>query len=349
MLHEDLEVFYRPFKMISPGQLYFQDIKAKKLTHISKHPHGLLLEKLLKGLSDNVAPEIPLETTHSEFLDIYSNIASNGFSVEHPVQIAIDEQGVGVILDGLHRTICALHLGLDVIPVQIVYRALNWQLFKHAVYLQNGRAHMYQYIEHFDFEGWSRWRVDNEKRAQVVAQELDRLLGSKRGQARGLELACNSGAVSCSLSRRGYSMLGLDVEQTCVDTASYLAGMRFFGGFDEDKGVSNAHFETCGYVVDLTKYGSFDFILCFSLLNHHQVDGRDEEGKEIFRRLVQGSPLVFLDCPTKGDPVGGNTDFVRPERVIEWCRASGAMGEGRVVALHEEHSPLMRTIIIWER
>lgn len=352
MKYEHLEKFYNPFKCLNPNILFFQDVKKRSVEHIGEHPHNKLLRDLLTNRDTLSVDEIPLETTHQEFLDVYASLREKGFLHNNPILIAIDSQGLPIILDGLHRTVCAIALGIQEVPIQIVYRDLNWQLVKHDLYAQNQGLHMYQKVEHFDLDGWTGWRIDSNKRAELVVNFLQKKIPvtpTNIGNYRGLELACNSGIVTCGIARSGYRMLGLDVDIYCVNTGSSLSKMRQVGAINEVSGENLATFEQCGYVVDLSNYEGFDFIVCFSLLNHHQVDGRDEEGKEIFRRLVEKAPIVFLDCPTEGDPVGGNTDFVRPSTVIKWCESTGVKGKGSVLALYNEHPPLMRSLIVWER
>ena len=259
------------------------------------------------------------------------------------VQVAIDRNGHVIVTNGAHRTACAIALGLDAIPAHIVYRDAGWLNLKKALLDLNKSPRLYQWIDHPDFQLWGGRRRDTQLRADII----DRWLAQHAHAAmRGVDVGCNAGVLSCALARAGREMIGLDTNPHAVAAGNALAGMADVGAvFD---GASRAHFAKCApipIVAGAHREGA-DFIVCLSLLNHHQADHRSEEGQRIFASFVDAAPIVFLDCPAPGDTVGGDTAFVEPEAVFEWCRASGADGAGTVVA-ERDKGGLMRTMLVW--
>lgn len=264
-----------------------------------------------------------------------------GFDPSKPISVAINHRGQCVITDGSHRASAALALGLATIPATIVYRSEEWLTLKNALYSQNKGCSCYQRPDHPDLDSWGVWRRDTENRAKVIQWYI-----CSRHMPTGLDLACNSGLLTCALARKGHLMTGLDTDPACIATARALAPMHTIGAMYDDE--CRACFSRCDSVVDLGA-ATFDFIVCLSLLNHHQVDGRDEEGHEIFRRLVRASPTIILDAPAPGDAVGGSSKYIDPKEVIAWCQGSQAPGQGKVIQERGQEDQLMRTLIAWER
>lgn len=262
-----------------------------------------------------------------------------GYNKMYPIKVAINHVGQCVITDGLHRASASLALGKVTIPAEIVYRSEPWQSLKFRLYAQNKGLRCYQKPDHPDLESWPVWRRDSQNRADTIAEYLR---ANHPGASCGLDLACNSGLVTLGLARHGYTMTGLDTDEQAIRTAQALAPMHTIG-----QGKGKATFATCKPVWEPGRK-RYDFVVCLSLLNHHQVDGRSEQGQEIFRSLVKASPVVILDAPSPGDAVGGSSEYVDPAKVIEWCIASGATGSGKVLSPRSSDG-LMRTLIVWER
>ena len=341
---KEAEIYFGNHIEVPPHWLWWQE-GGLGVRALALHTRSSVIEGLIAGKD----PEEYTPSGHDRDLEgvkeLLRSIQTKGFDPKQRIKVAINPHGQIIITDGLHRSCTALALGLPKVPVEVVYRASEWWRLKEALFAQNGGLSLYQWVEHPDLSLWRGWRRDSEFRAAVLGDYLAKHLPNA---IYGMDVACNSGVLTCGLARRGYSMVGIDLDAKCVATGNALAWMKVIGAWcDEDK-APRASFHKCGNIPDVTEHQKrTDFIVCLSLLNHHQVDGRDEQGHEIFRRLVAKAPTVFLDCPAPEDPVGGNSSFVKPEAVFDWCRKSGAAGEGSVVA--ERGSGLMRTLLAWKR
>lgn len=250
------------------------------------------------------------------------------------IKTAIDARGRIVIADGIHRAAAALALGRE-LDAEVVYRDQTWIAFRYAVWRFHGNTtRLYQPVDHPDIP-WPCWRRDTQRRAELVHAHVPE-------GATGIDLACNAGGLTCALARHGHPMTGLDIDAHGVRAATLRARMARIG----TEGGATARFEVCD---DIPTLAPADFAVCFSLLNHHVVDGRDAIGQEIFRRLVACAPVVFLDAPAPRDEVGGDTHFSDPEVFLRWCRDTGAPGGGVVLARHRADPLLQRDLLQWRR
>jgi len=344
-------IFYENHINIQISDIYFIDIVNETVSKVQNHT-------LVKYLDDIVSADIslpqpfddPHETTGDEFLCLFKSIKAQGFDSTQPIKIAIDQNGRPIICDGIHRTLVCLKLGFSSIPCVVVYRALEWWLFKYAIYTQHSNTtNLYQKVNHFDLSLWKSWRIDCDVRAELIYKDLMKFHSTSTNLL-GVELACNMGNVSCGLARKGISMRGLDVDPLCIKSAKLLAQMDSIGALFkiDDKIETLATFEVCGYVIDPSVLPMCDFIVCLSLLNHHQTDGRSEEGLEIFKNLALKTNRIYLDCPIETDAVGGGSEFTQPQKVFDWCKSANIGGQGRIVAEIESNAPLMRPLLVWE-
>ena len=336
MMREELCQFFGAHIDAPPGRLWWQS--ADGLHPLSEAVHVRTAKEIRIG---KAAPEYSamhdvtwndgsIEGRPEKFAALVESMAQDGWKGPR-VKIAINDRGQLVITDGLHRSATAFVLGLTV-PCEIVYRHEKWIALKYSLFELNGGVKLYQPIAHPDL-AWPSWRRDTALRANIIASWLR---ANEPGAHYGVDLACNSGSLTCALGRAGYSMKGLDTSESAVRAASILASM-------EGIGSENATFARCDEMPSIPK--SY-FAVCLSLLNHHQVDGRSAEGQEIFRRLVGSAPVVFLDAPVSGDPVGGDSPFVDPDNVLAWCKESGAPGQGQVI---DTAGALMRPLLVWSQ
>jgi hypothetical protein len=346
------KTFYQNLANVKPNDLYYIDIDNKGASKISNHPLATYLDDIVQA-DDSSLPQPfddPNDTTGLEFLQLYKNIKTNGYNANYPIQVAIDPIGRPIICEGIHRTLICRKLEIDLIPCFVVYRSIEWWLFKHALYNQHSKTtNLYQKINHFDLNSWSAWRVDCSIRADLIYKDLLTFHKDPTNLV-GVELACNTGNISCALARNGITMHGFDVDSNCIESASQLAPMDSIGArfISNNETMIRASFGLCGYIVDPKTIPNCDFVICLSLLNHHQTDGRSEEGLTIFRNLATKTNRIYLDCPVDSDAVGGGTEFTQYQKVFDWCASAGIGGRGRVVALIESNKPLMRPLLVWE-
>jgi len=263
-----------------------------------------------------------------------------GWRPKSHLSIAINHHAECVITDGLHRAIAAKAAGLVVLPARIVYRSEEWIAFKYAMLRANeGKLPIYQPVDHPDFTalGWTVHRTDTARRVEVIVDDLKKNYPNAYS---GWDFACNTGVLTLGLANAGYKMLGVDINEDAIHAATSMANMKRFGP------AEGVFFGSCTPKFQITT--AHDFAVILSFLNHHMADPtRHEYGHDVFRSGVKSAPVVYLDAPTAGDPIGGSSKYIDPNEVFEWCRESGAPGEGRIVAKHGDD--LSRTILAWER
>ena len=346
-------IYYRNLTTINPNDIYFTDMGKGKVSKISGHVLAPYLDTLVQS-EDPSLPQphkSPYETTSLEFLNLFKNIKTQGYNPKYPVQVAIDPLGRAIVCDGIHRTLVCRKLGITSMPCLILYRSIEWWLFRSALYNQHSNTtKLYQKVNHFDFNLWTSWRVDCDIRAELIYNDVIKFHAEPKSLV-GAEIACNTGTISCALARKGVTMRGFDTDPKCINSASRLAQMDAIGArFESNEGTSIlASFELCGQVIDPNKLPDCDFIICLSLLNHFQIDERrTEAGLNIFRNLAMKTNRIYLDCPVDRDAVGGGTEFTQPQKVFEWCASAGIGGHGRIVAEIESNKPLMRPLLVWE-
>jgi SAM-dependent methyltransferase len=267
------------------------------------------------------------------FAELVQAMDSEGWKDGERIKVAINDRGQIVITDGLHRAAAAYAVCLLPIPAEIVYRHEQWWALKYALMDLNDGVRLYQPIDHPDFASWPTWRSDTKARAKAIFVSLP-----KSRPLYGVDLGCNAGALTLALAREQIAMYGYDTDPRAVRVAQMIANMEHIGA-DE----AYVSFYQSAEIPALLEV---DFVVCLSLLNHYQAEPqRMAIGHAIFRACVKTAPLVFLDAPASGDPVGGNTEFVDPEAVFAWCAAAGVSGQGHVVARED----LQRPLLVWER
>lgn len=262
------------------------------------------------------------------------SIARNGWSDDSRVLVAIDPRGRCVLTDGFHRASAALAEGLPTIPACVVYRSSEWGALRYALLgVGGGVPTLYQPVEHPDFAAWPCWRTDTAERVRVIGGYL-----RASGPRAVVDLACHTGALARGLARAGCSVTGLDTDATTVKAARMLKTM-------DGEAATGVDFDQCTPLPDIP---CADAVVVLSLLNHHWTDGRDAEGREVFRRCLAAAPLVILDAPAPGDPVGGSSPFAdSPAEVFRWCAGVDPGGTGEVLAPRSD--ALQRTILAWHR
>ena len=152
------------------------------------------------------------------------------------------------------------------------------------------------------------------------------------------DVGCHTGGLTHAFGKAGIKAMGFDVCPQTIEAANLISTM-------PDIGSANASFELIEGELRIPECSA---VVCLSLLNHHmEVPARHEEGFKIFRKCVDAAPVVILDAPSPGEPVGGFSEYIDSEAVFKWCKDSGANGVGTVLA--ERSDDLQRTLLIWQR
>lgn len=337
--------FYFGWISSPPGRLYVQQLAGCEMVckPVTESTHFETARRVLAGediASTEYASALDQWATPQEFSTLIESMRTKGYDPdpERRITVAINARGQLVILDGLHRAATALALGLDSVPLTVLYRAEEWQTLRLLLVSINKRLGLYQPIDHPDL-AWPVHRTDTAARVELIHEAL---IG--QGARAGVDLACHTGALTFGLASKGLSVLGLDTDPDTVRVADMLRGI-------DGVGHDHAAFGLTSPVLSLPPWacGLRDFVVCFSLLNHHWADpGRLAEGAEIFRACVRTAPLIFLDAPAPGDEIGGDSEFTDPSNVFVWCGQIDPGGEGRIVALRGTRG-LQRDLLVWRR
>lgn len=324
---------------VSPACLWWQN-GGDGLARLEAAPHIEAVRLVLNGRSLEgtiyAATYLPIwhESTEGKparLKEIAISMRDAGWNGPR-VKVAINECGQIIITDGLHRSSIAFNLHVS-IPCEIVYRHERWLKLKYALLELNGGVKLYQPIDHPDLQ-WPSWRKDTQARVHVISEWIRQHVSPTNS---GIDVACNAGVLTNSVAREtGMEMIGLDTDLRAVRAATILSEM-------DGIGCGRVRFSQCQAMPFIPKS---DVVICLSLLNHHWTDGREEEGKCLFRELVSAAPTVFIDCPVSGDPVGGASQFNDPAHVLAWCMATGVAGSGQIIAGPPE---LMRPMLVWTR
>jgi hypothetical protein len=310
---------------VPPERLWWQcgDIGPKRL---AESKHAINACKLVAGEDDLV--ETGTEGSRDRLSPTLESMTKGWDQRQQPIIAGINRRGEIVIHDGWHRAACAYALKWDFLPVAIHWRDEDWWALKHAVAKLNGGSKLYQPIDHPDFYYWPAWRKDTFYRADLI----DRFLKENISEPRIADIGCHSGVLSCALSRKGYAVTGYDNNPKAIRAANLMSCMT-------DIGAKGAIFVESDKVIN-----GFNVAVCISVINHYFVRGDDEKTRD-FLSQFEGKTLI-LDCPTSGDPVGGDTDFTDPEFVFDWLEKHGLDGKGRVLEYHGQN--LQRTMMVWE-
>lgn len=268
---------------------------------------------------------------------LMASMANGGWTSGSRITIAVERHGRCVLMDGLHRSSAALMLSGILCEAHIAYREAEWIALRYAIKrLNGGENRLYQPIAHPDLAHLPVWRTDTEERANTIACWMRSRSGAGLlSDASGLDVGCHTGALTCALARHGYLMVGTDTDRDALRIAERLAWSQTSVSFIEEWTEASRFHRRC------------DFVVFLSVLNHYLTDGRGDEAVQLFLRCLAVAPVVFLDCPLPGEPVGGSSDLVDPEVLLRWCAAVDAGGSGEVVSPGGP-SP-RRPMLVWMR
>lgn len=346
MNESSVKIFYGNYIDVVSSELYWYDFNLG-LMPLSESPHVKFVNAVYNNENINNTEYVKscrrmtndtVEGNGEKFAELANTIRAWGYDeTSRPkVMVGIDSIGRIIITDGLHRSAIMHCLGLP-IPCEVIYRDAKWWDLKHALYFIWNEAKLYQSIEHADFSNWPCWRFDTKKRIFVVNKWLKIYMPNAKN---GIDFGCHTGNISIGMANKGYQMVGIDIDKKVIKAAKALSRMKNIGA------PIGTVFYDSATVLESDSYRNFDFAICLSLLNHYaSKKERWEDGWNVFRILCKKSPVVFYDCPSPGDPVGGNTELIDPIEMTNWLRASGVAGDGRVIM--EKNEELQRTLLVW--
>ena len=137
---------------------------GENLTLIKDSVHVMHIKDHLDGVDFTVyetTHRVKLGTTDGDvdkFNTLVDDMKTNGWLDGSRIHVVIDECGRVICVDGMHRSATAYCLGIEKIPVLILYRHTNWIRLKYLLKAINGGVRLYHPIEHPDLESWPSWR-----------------------------------------------------------------------------------------------------------------------------------------------------------------------------------------------
>jgi hypothetical protein len=294
---------------VPPSCLYWQhgDAGTEKLI---KSVHYRSAHQLLDGMPPEETEYAKRMKTQQagvhgkpkKFWNLLQSMRDKGYDGP-PIIAGINRRGEIVIHDGFHRAACAAAIALQRIPVVVHHRDEDWIAFRHSLRALNGGHKLYQPVGHPDLTGWPAWRKDTPRRIQLIANTL-KTWDAVETIA---DVGCHSGVIACGLAREGYDVTGVDLNEKAIAAANMLASMSDIGpGPGGVRFFCNSHRALPCEV---------DAIVCLSALNHAMVKGN---GETMLRELAKLTPRLVLDCPVKGDPVGGDQPWADPGVFSKW-------------------------------
>jgi len=322
---------------VPPDRLWWQcgDEGTKRL---EDSPHAKSAKEIANGVDPfktEYAEKITLSTkkTHGNPDKFATLIESMRYGWDGPPIIAgINRRGEIVITDGWHRSAAALALGIETIPVAIHYRSDKWWEFKHAVRKLNHGCKLYQPIDHPDFAHWPVWRKDTKARIDVIAGFL-----KERGRKYVNDIGCHSGAISFGLHGAGFVVHAVDSNPAAIRVIELQDKMTF------SKTSFTPSFSAWCQTAESMEYDRYCFsksaTVALSMLNHAIINGHFEH---TIKQVANISPVIIFDCPTPGDPVGGDQEWSNPEVMAR--KVTDAIG-GTVRAIAERGDRFQRTIM----
>lgn len=149
---------------------------------------------------------------------------------------------------------------------------------------------------HGNYHGYYgyRWGQDGEEDSRLAAlrpQWFD-------SQTRVLDIGCNSGQISLAVGQRfgPASVVGIDIDVSLVKAAQKNAGR-------SRSGVNTTFLHGDFLVLDGFEDGSFDVVLCLSVVKWMHLNGGDDAVLKLFRKvfsiLRKGGKFVFEPQPWK--------------------------------------------------
>ena len=319
---------------VDPDFLYVQNWDTQKVSTIpiKDHPFTAVAVAVANG-KDPKEPSL----TAADIEKMKSDMEAIKAGQCQKLAVWINRRGEIVIQDNFHWAAMSVALHVQRIPAVVMCRDEEWLNLKYAALslCKGDKLELEQPILHPDFDSWEAFRTDTIARAETIAKYLKRA-GYGKGST-GFDVGCGIGAITLYLARMGNLMTGYDHDKHLIRVAEAQAAMSVIGGSGKCSfkcvSVNNAEFIPATFSVVL------------SLLNNHMVDGRDAEGKAIFRKIAKAAKLVFIDAPVKDDLIGGDSKYVDPQEVIRWCCNCGIAGSG----IEIDAVGLQRPMIAWHR
>lgn len=139
-----------------------------------------------------------------------------------------------------------------------------------------GKKYGFLYIKHFGYP------IDPASR--ILARETLKLLkGEEKGEL--LDVGCSHGAFDFEIARKGYTVIGIDINRESIDVGNKIKEIL---GFEN---ITFHHMDILGNRFDARR---FDVILMFETLEHIQAD---EKVIQELNRILKDHGILFLSVP----------------------------------------------------
>lgn len=225
-----------------------------------------------------------------------------------PMPCTLGPTGHFELLDGHHRASAAVHLGLEMVPLDVQAVSPLWQVMTDnlgSIY-QGRERYLYQSIEHPWFSGWDTSRSD--ERLDIVERALSEVQRGDMPHGNLLDVGSCTGRICRLASRAGWRVFGVERDQTVCSVAEYL---------DIVMGTK------CSYLqapldsdparLLVLKAPKWACTVALSVFHAYHTLGQAEWAGRWLRDIIRRSHAVITDCDQPGRVYQGHTAVSEPE------------------------------------
>ncbi|MBP2300899.1 hypothetical protein [Azospirillum picis] len=194
----------------------------------------------------------------------------------HEIKIGFNEQGEVIFVDGRHRLAIAKLLGIQEIPVNVVFRHKNWADFHHHLFalakgLSNSR--LYHKLSHPDLTYLPYAHGD--ERLDIIDRALS-IIQAPPASTKVLDIGANMGNLSILLAKRGYLCTAVENNYPYSQVISKIADAIHLNVNVVNKSI-----------FDVSPVG-YDIIFALNIFHHFTND------KDLYDKLI--AFLGKLEC-----------------------------------------------------
>ena len=236
--------------------------------------------------------EKSIQERQKSVIKLYEDIKKNGYVDDKPILVTFDDDGYMSLYDGHHRISILKYLNMTVeLTVSTEWQGVDGKVGTDFPLLDvikkthKGREYLYQWVPDSRVQ-----HLPCSRPKQHGEDRLEYLLKHIKGKTV-LDIGCSEGYFSTELAKRGYTVIGVDIDRNLIATARYLSAIQ---------GVKVDYYT--GKWQDIVKNSDyFDTVLYFAVL-HNQInaDGYKKamDDLELFRGKVG---QMFIEIPNIKD------------------------------------------------
>lgn len=222
--------------------------------------------------------EAAIQKRQQKVIDLFEDIRLHGYKDTTVICVSFDSEGYVYLYDGHHRLSILRYLGIEAeVTCTTEWKGAvdgsggkDFPLIETIEHSHKGKRYLYQWIPDSRVQDLPCSRPKDHQEAR-----LKWLLGNLKGKTV-LDIGCSEGYFSNELAKRGYKVIGVDIDRDLISIARYTANIQ---GLD-------TKFITGDWREVIRDYQHFDNILYFAVL-HNQINANGDvksfEDLELFR------------------------------------------------------------------